>query len=155
MDKEMKKSLGTTWSGNLIKIDELPELTTEKGTFKKAEVVFLPDGCDIASDCFTIGAFGYSANDILKCKPGDRAEIAFIPKQYLSKAGYINTSLDLLSVKAISFSDQEQPAPVLKPDEIYPVGTKLPTPPDIKTGAIKESDFDFSEKTDDGETIPF
>jgi hypothetical protein len=53
-------------------------------------------------------------------------------------------------IKSDMVQEQKQ-----NPEDIYPVGNQLPTPPNIPTGAVQESDFDFSNPEIGSEQIPF
>jgi hypothetical protein len=52
------------------------------------------------------------------------------------------TTIEIVGLEILAYSTQLHPQ---KPDDIYPVGNQLPTPPTIQGGAIAESDFDFSK----------
>ena len=143
MDKELRKQLETTWTGNLLEITRLPDIQAGEKTYEKATCIFLVTGGDIGKSEIQIEAFGRSAEYLKKCCNGDHVRVTFIPSsRYYSPKDMWFTKLELQRIDVIDAGTQ--PSPEQQPADIYPVGNQLPTPPTMQGGAVKESDFDFS-----------
>jgi len=156
MDKELRKQLETTWTGNLIAITPLPDHAKNGMTWEKATCTFLVQGGDMQYDTLHLEAFGFSAGDLKKLHAGDLVRISFITNsRYFEPKDMWFTKANLQSIELLDSGSVTTPSTEQTPSDIYPVGNQLPTPPDIPTGAVQVSDFDFSDKTEDGEKIPY
>ena len=143
MDKELRKQLETTWTGNLIAITPLPTVQSGEKSYEKATCIFLFTGGDLGKDEIQLEAFGYSAQDLKKIMAGSHVRVSFIPSsRYFEPKDMWFTKLNLNKIELLDSGIQ--PVPEQTPADIYPVGNQLPTPPIIQGEAINESDFDFS-----------
>ncbi len=143
MDKELRKQLETTWTGNLIAVTALPNHIKDGKTRDKANCIFLVNGGEFGKDEIQIEAFGYSAQDLKKIMAGSHVRVSFIPSsRYFDPKDMWFTKLNLSKIELLD--DMTQISKPQTPADIYPVGNQLPTTPTIQGGEVKESDFDFT-----------
>jgi hypothetical protein len=144
MDKELRKTLETTWTGNLISVTPMPDHAKNGMTWEKANCTFLVQGGDMQYDTIHLEAFGFSAGDLKKLHAGDLVRISFITNsRYFEPKDMWFTKANLQSIELLDSG--VQPSTEQQPADIYPAGNQLPTPPTMQGEAIKESDFDFTQ----------
>jgi hypothetical protein len=141
MDKDLRKQLETTWTGNLISVTPMPDHAKNGMTWEKASCTFLVQGGDMQYDTLHLEAFGFSAGDLKKLHAGDLVRISFITNsRYFEPKDMWFTKANLQSIELLDSGTQPQQQQT--PADIYPTGNQLPTPPN--TNGVSESDFDFS-----------